>query len=630
MPYFADFYFYKNTPMDANEVNFFNTGATNKDMATELLSRLRDYQVGAEYNSKVPFNPTATEIYINAFLNGGSGTPTIDDILAIDYMIVKAYDIHNRVTQDYKYFAYFVESIEPYMQTYPTDGLEDTGVKAAFGYSYRVKLKKDTFVTDFIFSTARISLSDIFTDGLRVNVATPIGNIYNYMDVVINDLYYSTFFNKKKNENVTTIVPRIQSQGVLESDSNNVVTQKLKLIGNLIPDRNRYSAVAVFSASYEKIAGLSHPFVCCNLPGGSVTNGYLTLEQAETIANAFMSVNHAVPENGSATQQLNIDLKYVYILPYEFVVNAFSSGVGTKYRLEAKDVAGGLNINDVYCFQDEVTDSIIYEGNITDNKWYFFEACNISVVAGRQRISLPQIINNEKFNPNKDFSKFAVKISNNRYGISIKLNLAGKSVDITDEYSLPITSSAAKDATQENIAKTSSILKGALSIVGGTIATVGGFATGNAAAGVAGIGAIVGGATGAAQTLSQEDSGGTVSVSGGNPDAISALKNGFIYFNIEPCANAVDILDCSQRYGYNFNGMNILNGAESIFSAAESDIYNFIYIEATAERFHDANGGFSKNFKAWLAERMRNGIRIFYRFEDFFNKQRNQMGYLKV
>ena len=76
--------------------------------------------------------------------------------------------------------------------------------------------------------------------------------------------------------------------------------------------------------------------------------------------------------------------------------------------------------------------------------------------------------------------------------------------------------------------------------------------------------------------------------------------------------------------------MHILNGPESIFSTAESDIYNFMYIEATAERFHDGNGVFSKNFKAWLAERMRNGIRIFYRFDDFFNKQRNQLGYLKV
>ena len=72
------------------------------DMADELLRRLRDYQVGAEYNSKVPFNPTATEIYLNAF---PGVSIEIDEILAIDYMIVKAYDLHNRVTQTYKYFG---------------------------------------------------------------------------------------------------------------------------------------------------------------------------------------------------------------------------------------------------------------------------------------------------------------------------------------------------------------------------------------------------------------------------------------------------------------------------------------------------------------------------------------------
>ena len=213
MPNFADFYFYKNTPMDPNEVNFFNTGGTNKDMAAELLNRLNAYRVGEEYNSKVPFNPTATEIYLNAF---PGVSIAIEDILAIDYMIVKAYDLHNRVTHEYKYFAYFVESIEPYMQTFPTDGVEDTGVKAAFGYSYRVKLKKDTFVTDFIFSTAKITLDNLNLNGAIIKTITPCGsyNKYNLMEYAnagafhIGSVERFDFFG-----NVSTIIGREQPNG---------------------------------------------------------------------------------------------------------------------------------------------------------------------------------------------------------------------------------------------------------------------------------------------------------------------------------------------------------------------------------------------------------------------------------
>ena len=624
MPYFADFYFYKNTPMDANEVNFFNTGATNKDMATELLSRLRDYQVGAEYNSKVPFNPTATEIYINAFLNGGSGTPTIDDILAIDYMIVKAYDIHNRVTQDYKYFAYFVESIEPYMQTFPTDGLEDTGVKAAFGYSYRVKLKKDTFVTDFIFSTAKISLSDIFTDGLRVNVATPI---MPFFDVRKNTLPKFDFYNNASlsqiNNNVTTVVQRKKREMSVESKNVN----KHSLVDEY--GINTFVAVGVYVTKVSANAGLAGSFVCAHCPTGNMPTIGVSLDEAVIDALLFMRAD-AIEPSGTPGGHENIQLKSVYIFPSSWInaIFPFNPETESDFSLYAGTATSSPIMTKVFKFSNSWNEYKVTTLQFPRNM-YGVEAENITIVAGRQRIEMPQFIfNSDNFSTGRPGAN--IYMSNNDFGVSLLIKAAGKVYDVTEEFSLPVLTAAGVDQVQREIAKTSSILRGVVGVVGGIIATVGGFGTGNAAAGVAGLGAVVGGVTSVAQGAAPESNAGGVSVNGGNADAITAIKNGIIYFDIEPCANAVDVLNATQRYGYNFNGMHILNGAESIFSAAESNKYNFIYIEATAERFHDANGGFSKNFKAWLAERMRNGIRIFYRFEDFFNKQRNQMGYLKV
>lgn len=638
MPTFADFYFYKNTPMDSNEVNFFNTGGTNMDMASELLRRLKEYQVGVEYNSKVPFNPTATEIYVNAFLNGGSGTPTIDDILAIDYMIVKSYDLHNRVHQEYKYFAYFVESIEPYMQTYPTDGLEDTGVKAAFGYSYRVKLKKDTFVTDFIFSTAQISLSDIFTDGLRVDVATPIAKFFDAKNNVLPNIdFYKNNYTfgiasgtgSLSNYNVTTIKQRKKNEGIIEEYN----TNKLSIADQ--DSISKYVAVAVFVTKVNDAVGLADSFVCANCPTGDLATLGVSLEEAINDALLFMRTGVISP-TGQAGGNEAVQLKSVYLLPSGWISQLFPFD-------PTVDPAFSAYINESPTTPALMEKIFKFTGNqwaeskvanlslpsIIQRKMYGWEAENITLVAGRQRIEMPQFIFNGEYSFG-EFPECDICLSNNDFGISLTLKAAGKVYDVTEEFSLPVLTAAGVDQVQREIAKTSSVLRGVVGVVGGIIATVGGFGTGNAAAGVAGLGAVVGGATSIAQGSAPETETGRVSVSGGNADAITAIKKGIVYFDIEPCANAVDILNYSQRYGYNFNGMHILNNSESIFSTAGSDKYNFIYIEATAERFHDGNGGFSKNFKAWLSERMRNGIRIFYRFDDFFNKQRNQMGYLKV
>lgn len=636
MPFFADFYFYKNTPMDANEVNFFNTGGTNMDMASELLRLLRDYQVGVEYNSKVPFNPTATEIYVNAFLNGGSGTPTIDDILAIDYMIVKSYDLHNRVHQEYKYFAYFVESIEPYMQTYPTDGLEDTGVKAAFGYSYRVKLKKDTFVTDFIFSTAQISLSDIFTDGLRVNVATPIAPFFDAKSNVLpSKEFYDNNFSfapdelTNKNKNVTTIIQRKKSEYPIEEYNTNVYSIQIQ------DSISKYVAVAVFVSKVNDGVGLADSFVCANCPTGNLATLGVSLEEAINDALLFMRTGVMSP-TGQAGGNEAVQLKSVYLLPSGWISQLFPFDPTVDHAFSAYINASPTTpalMEKIFKFTgNQWADTKIANlrlPSIYQRKMYGWEAENITLVAGRQRIEMPQFI----FTGGYIFGEepiCEICLSNNDFGIALTLKAAGKVYDVTEEFSLPVLTAAGVDQVQREIAKTSSVLRGVVGVVGGIIATVGGFGAGNAAAGVAGLGAVVGGATSIAQGSAPETETGRVSVSGGNADAITAIKKGIVYFDIEPCANAVDILNYSQRYGYNFNGMHILNGSESIFSTVESGNYNFLYIEATVERFHDGAVGFSKNFKAWLAERMQNGIRIFYRFDDFFNKQRNQMGYLKV
>lgn len=636
MPYFADFYFYKNTPMDSNEVNFFNTGGTNNDMAAELLQRLRAYQVGREYNSEVPFNPTATEIYINAF---PGVSVSIDDILSIDYMIVKADDLHNRVTQEYKYFAYFVESIEPYMQTFPTDGLEDTGVKAAFGYSYRVKLKKDTFVTDFIFSTAKISLSDIFTDGLRVNVATPIAPFFDTKNNVLPNIdFYKNNYTfgiasgtgSISNYNVTTIKQRKKKEGIIEEYN----TNKLSIAEQ---ERiSKYVAVAVFVANVSDGIGLADSFLCANCPTGSLDTLGVSLDEAINDALLFMRTGVISP-TGQAGGNEAVQLKSVYLLPSGWISQllpfdptvdpAFSAYINANPTTPALMEKIFKFTGNEWSGREVATLTLPL---IVQRKMYGWEAEYITLVAGRQRIEMPQFI----FNGGYIFGEepiCEICLSNNDFGISLTLKAAGKVYDVTEEFSLPVLTAAGVDQVQREIAKTSSVLRGVVGVVGGIIATVGGFGTGNAAAGVAGLGAVVGGATSIAQGAAPESETGRVSVNGGNADAISAIKNGIVYFDIEPCANAVDILNYSQRYGYNFNGMYVPNGTESIFAYDTSGNYNFLYIEATAERFFDYTNAFSKNFKAWLAERMRNGIRIFYSFDDFFdNKTRNQMGYLKV
>lgn len=637
MPTFADFYFYKNTPMDSNEVNFFNTGETNTTMKDELLKRLRNYQVGMEYNSEVPFNPTATEIYLNAF---PGVSVSIEDILAIDYMIVKAYDLHNRVTQEYKYFAYFVESIEPYMQTFPTDGLEDTGVKAAFGYSYRVKLKKDTFVTDFIFATSEISLPDIFTDGLRVNVATPIAPFFDAKSNVLpsKEFYGNNFSfvpDELKNKNVTTIIQRKKHDGVIEEYESKKWTYANQWAQSH-SESLKYVAVAVFVTNVSDKVGLADSFVCANCQTGNLDTLGVSLDEAINDALLFMRTGVISP-TGQAGGNEAVQLKSVYLLPSGWISELLPFNPTVDHAFSA------------YINADPTTPALMekifkFTGNqwadkkvanlslppIVQRKMYGWEADNITLVAGRQRVEMPQFIFNGEYSFGEE-PECNICLSNNDFGISLTLKAAGKVYDVTEEFSLPVLTAAGVDQVQREIAKTSSVLRGVVGVVGGIIATVGGFGTGNAAAGVAGLGAVVGGATSIAQGAAPESETGRVSVNGGNADAITAIKNGIVYFDIEPCANAVDILNYSQRYGYNFNGMHILNNSESIFSTAGSDKYNFIYIEATAERLFDSTNAFSKNFKSWLAERMRNGIRIFYRFDDFFdNKTRNQMGYLKV
>lgn len=630
MPYFADFYFYKNTPMDPNEVNFFNTGGTNKDMADELLRRLKEYQVGVEYNSKVPFNPTATEIYLNAF---PGVSIEINEILAIDYMIVKAYDLHNRVTQEYKYFAYFVESIEPYMQTFPTDGLEDTGVKAAFGYSYRVKLKKDTFVTDFIFSTEKISLSDIFTDGLRVNVATPILPFFDAKRaLILGSSYYSgtpCITEGIRNRNISSVLPRKKFEGFTEDIG---FSFQYPLIGGEFQSV-KYCAIAVYSASVSDAVDYANTFVCCHLPTSNLTTSGRTLAEALEDALLLMRASRIKPK-GTPGENEYIEAKYIYVLPYDFLRDTWAAdpSTGTNFELFAMVGSSSTSImTEVYKLNNNQTNDFkvfSFDLPYVNRKYYGVESCNISIVAGRQRIELPQKVYDGYFLDGGDTS-CGVYFSNNDYGISVRLKVAGKVIDVTEEYALPILTASSADAVQREIAKTSSILKGALSIVGGAIATVGGFATGNAAAGVAGLGAIVGGATSFAQGAASDDRGGNVSVTGGNADAISALKNGFIYYNVEFAENSVDVLNTTQRYGYNFNGMYLKSDSESVFWV-DAQKYNFLYIEANAERISDPTGYIPETFKTWLLERMKNGIRFFYTFDGFFNKSRNQTGYINA
>lgn len=643
MPYFADFYFYKNTPMDPNEVNFFNTGGTNKDMAVELLRRLRDYQVGVEYNSEVPFNPTATEMHLNAF---PGVSIKIEEILAIDYMIVKAYDLHNRVSQEYKYFAYFVESIEPYMQTFPTDGLEDTGVKPAFGYSYRVKLKKDTFVTDFIFSTAKISLSDIFTDGLRVNVATPTNSIFSNPSErgkpISGNNYSIGYYD---NSNITTVIQRKKQEKnrPILGDIGNII-KKIKLFEDISALKFRlvatYKLQLVRDTNVSEIATFSTDK---DIWGHNEPNG-TPIEEIGRFAKMYQSVEKIRKKitigSSTANDDYFCELQSLCMVPSLWVDTIDVKNTGgtlTPYTkpsdvhiyLLGKDDSEGIEI-----FEWDKNISALLTGfSIPPIDSNGLEATNVTFVAGRQRIEMPQYIVefvNGKMQLNTGTYNADIYCKTNKYGLSIVINVQGKFLDITNEFMLPVSTSASNERTQVQIAKTSSILQGVLSVIGGTTAAVGGFATGNIGVGVAGVSAVVGGATNIARGAETKEEPGAISFSGGEADPISMALEGVFSFEIVPCENAVEVLNGSQRYGYNFNGMHILNGSESIFSTVESGNYNFLYIEATVERFHDGAVGFSKNFKAWLAERMRNGIRFFYRFDDFFNKQRNQMGYLKV
>lgn len=643
MPTFADFYFYKNTPMDANEVNFFNTGGTNKDMADELLRRLREYQVGVEYNSEVPFNPTATEIYVNAF---PGVSIEINEILSVDYMIVKAYDLHNRVNQEYKYFAYFVESIEPYMQTFPTDGLEDTGVKAAFGYSYRVKLKKDTFVTDFIFATAKISLSDIFTDGLRVNVATPTINFLfdnTIRGKPINGTRYSIEYYD--NSNITTVIQRKKQEKnrKILGDTGNII-KKIKLFDDISSLKFRlvatYKLQLVRNTNVSEIATFSTDK---DIWGNNEPNG-TPIEEIGRFAKMYQSVEKIRIKTTIGSSTANDDyfceLQSLCMVPSTWVdmIDVKNTGGTTTPYTKPSDIhiylLGRDDSEGIEIFQWDKNISTLLTGfSIPPIDSNGLEATNVTFVAGRQRIEMPQYIVefvNGKIKLNTGTYNADIYCKTNKYGLSIVVNVQGKFLDVTSEFMLPVSTSASNERTQVQIAKTSSILQGVLSIIGGTTAAVGGFATGNVGVGVAGVSAVVGGATNIARGVETKEEPGAISFSGGEADPISMALEGVFSFEIVPCENAVEILNGSQRYGYNFNGMHILNGAESIFSAAESANYNFLYIEATAERLFDPTNAFSKNFKAWLSERMRNGIRIFYRFDDFFDKNRNQIGYLKV
>ena len=640
MPYFADFYFYKNTPMDPNEVNFFNTGGNNKEMADELLLRLREYKVGVEYNSKVPFNPTATEIYINAFLNGGSGTPTIDDILAIDYMIVKAYDLHNRVHQEYKYFAYFVESIEPYMQTFPTDGLEDTGVKAAFGYSYRVKLKKDTFVTDFIFSTAKINLDDLNLNGAIIKTITPCGsyNKYNLGEYAnLTDFHIGSpdrfdFFG-----NVSTIIGREQANGTNDVAYGNT-REKFK-VDFLEYDKNaaNYYAVGVYVNSESEKVSYASSFLAVKAKNYGTDQPYfapVTLSEAISDALDFMQVGR-MDISGTTPKYKYIELKNVYIFP-SFIVNKiiaqFSSGDYYSFQYQsgentwAKKFSAGTistqSISNASCGVFSLTKAL----DARKNGYFGFEALNVNLLAGRQKIKIPQIIfeKNEEFE--YDRSRTKILLSANAFGISIKLGTCGNTYDVTDEYSMPVISAAAAEIVQKDIAKTSGLLSGIISVIGGVAASVSGVATGNIPAGVAGVGAVVGGATSIAQSNAIErDQPGAVSVTGGNADCVSALMNGFIRFEYESAPNGTSIINSIARYGYFFNNQIQCGYLPYIFTPAKNN--NFLYMEADVEKIHDLAGGLPKNFKTWLIERMKNGIKIFYTFDAFFDKDREDITY---
>lgn len=642
MPIFADFYFYKNTPMDKNEVNFFNTGGTNKDMATELLNRLKEYQVGVEYNSKVPFNPTATEIYINAFLNGGSGTPTIDDILAIDYMIVKSYDLHNRVHQEYKYFAYFVEAIDPYMQTFPTDGLEDTGVKPAFGYSYQVKLKKDTFVTDFIFSTAKINLDDLLLNGAIIKTITPFGsyNKYNLGEYAnLTDFHIGSAERFDFFGNVSTIISREQANGtndIAYGDTN----EKFD-VDFLKYDKNaaNYYAVGVYVNSESEKVSYASSFLAVKAKNYGTDQPYfapVTLSEAISDALDFMQVGR-MDISGIKPKYKYIELKNLYIFP-SFIVNKIieqfrsSDYYGFQYQSSEntwsqKFSAGTLSnqsISNVLCGVFSLTQAL----DARKNGYFGFEALNVNLFAGRQKIKIPQIIfeKNEEFE--YDRSRTKIFLSANAFGLSIKLETCGNLYDVTDEYSMPVISAAAAEIVQKDIAKTSGLLSGIISVIGGVAASVGGFATGNIPAGVAGVGAVVGGATSIAQSNAIErDQPGAVSVTGGSADCVSALMNGFIRFEYASAPNGTSIINSIARYGYSFNNQIQCGYLPNIFTPDK--LNNFLYMEADVEKIHDGAGGFSKNFKTWLIERMKNGIKVYYTFDAFFNKDREDLTYYK-
>lgn len=636
MPYFADFYFYKNTPMDSNEVNFFNTGGTNKDMANELLLRLRDYQVGEEYNSEVPFNPTATEIYLNAF---PGVSIEIDNILAIDYMIVKAYDLHNRVRQEYKYFAYFVEEIEPYMQTFPTDGLEDTGVKAAFGYSYRVKLKKDTFVTDFIFSTAKINLDDLLLNGAIIKTITPCGsyNKYNLGEYAnLTDFHIGSLVDRFEFfGNVSTIISREQANGTNDIAYGDI-NEKFDV--DFLPysesEKNYYSVAVYINSESENVSRAASFLAIKKTTENSTFFEPVTLKTAIEDALSYMQAGR-YRRTSPTTVFEYIELKNVYIIPafiaeklIEAIDNAsydfeYKSGDNWLSAFQAKKISAP-GISNKECGVFSLTESL----KARNNGYFGFEALNINLLAGRQKIKIPQIIfeKNEQFE--YDRSRTKILVSANAFGLSLKLETCGNVYDITEEYSMPVISAAAAEIVQRDIAKTSTLLSGIISVIGGVAASVGGFAAGNIPAGVAGVGAVVGGATSIAQSNAMErNQPGAVSVTGGSADCVSALMNGFIRFEYASAPNGTSIINSIARYGYSFNNQIQCGYLPNIFTPDK--LNNFLYMEADVEKIHNGSGGFSKNFKTWLIERMKNGIKIFYTFDAFFDKDREDLTYYK-
>lgn len=642
MPIFADFYFYKNTPMDKNEVNFFNTGESNNIMKDELLHRLRDYQVGEEYNSKVPFNPTAGEIYINA---PPGVSVSIEDMLAINYMIVRAWDLHNRVTQEYKYFAFFVDSVEPYIQTFPTDGLEDTGVRNAFGYSYRVKIKKDTFVTDFIFLNKAMTLSELRICNPIINVLTPFDgyNKYNLSSYGTTEYRIGDYpVISWRNGKISTVVKRAADDGTRKIDNDEV-----KLNCDFLEfDENaeNYITCGVYVSSEtqeSRVNQVDSFFAIMDRTYTPASGGILhyrptTLKNAIKDALDFMQIDRVDKTTTSTQDYVFVELKSVYIIPYfiaekiipyvsqnqyGFYAKSSSSTVYKKFEGGKLENAAGLS--DILCGEFSLTEKL----NAEKNGYFGFEALNAKIVAGRKRIEAPQIIFEKYGRFVQDKTETKIIFSGNAFGISIELEACGQKIDVTEEYSLPVISAAAADVVQREIAKTSTLLSGIISVLGGVATAAGGFASGNLPAGIAGVGAVVGGATNIIKSeTTPTDTPGALSVSSGAADAVSALINGFVRIEYCSCVNSASVFNSISKFGYSFDGHVQDDYIEPFYGDKDN---NFLYAEISAERIFDPSGYIPETFKTWLLEKLKTGVRFFYSFDNFFDKNREGVKYFK-